>query len=84
MYLLSSRLSTVISSCHVHRVATFMMLGRCHAVLSLECCLASVRLLCLCHVALAVSPLLPLSYSFAIALLLCAVTLLYRDYSALA
>ena len=84
MYQLSSHLSTVIRSCHVCRMATLMMLGRCHAVLPLECCLASVKLLCLCHVALAVSPLLPLSYSFAIALFLCAVTLLYRDYSALA
>ena len=51
MYHLSSHLSAVIHSCHLCRMATVKMLGHCHAVYPLECCLAFVKLLCLWCVA---------------------------------
>ena len=69
--------------CHLCCMAALMMIGHCHAALPLACSFASVKLLCLCHVTLAVSFCLPLSYSFAFTLLLFPVTLLHFIHSAL-
>ena len=76
-------LLAVIHCCHLCCMATLMVLGHCHAVLPLDCCVASIGLLCLQHISLAVFFLLPWSCHFAVAFLLCPVTLLHHNCSAL-